>query len=75
MMKTVLLVLLPAALAGCTLLSDAHRVGCDFDLGVGGGVLANVIGDVHLKTTVAIERAGDEKDPGGAAGGGDRGFL
>lgn len=74
-MKIVLVALLPVALAGCTLLDEANRLGCDFDLGVGGGVLANVVGDVHVKTTVAIERTGDEKDPAGGAGARDRGFL
>lgn len=71
-----LVILVAFGLPGCALVNDANRLGADFDLGLGGGYLASVIGDVHLKAGVAIERSGahEEGDAADAASG-DRGFL
>lgn len=71
-----LIFLVALLVPGCALVNDANRLGADFDLGLGGGYLASVIGDVHLKAGVAIERSGaDEEGPDAGAAGGDRGFL
>lgn len=75
-MKILCLSLWAALLGGCTLINDAGRLGADFDLGLGGGYLASIVGDVHLKTSVAIERRDDNAKGTPADGtGGDRGFL
>jgi hypothetical protein len=75
--KTAIMVLALLVLGGgCSFFNDVNRLGADLDVGLGGGVLANAIGDVHVKGSLALERR-DGNAKGTPAGGtdSDRGFL
>jgi hypothetical protein len=77
--KTIILILALLVVvsgSGCSFFNDVNRLGADLDVGLGGGVLANAIGDVHVKGSLALERRdGNAKDTPAGGAGGDRGFL